>query len=100
MDVVDIGLTVKKNEDFSEWYQQIVLKSELTDYSEAKGFVVLRPYGFSIWDQIKQFFDKKIKSLGHSDAYFPTLIPENMLKKDANEGVDAFLKKRKPIWDS
>ena len=83
MDVVDIGLTVKKNEDFSEWYQQIVLKSELTDYSEAKGFVVLRPYGFSIWDQIKQFFDKRIKALGHSDAYFPTLIPENLLKKEA-----------------
>lgn len=78
-----LGLSVKKSEDFSEWYTQLVLKAELTDYASGKGFIVLRPYGYEIWDQIKSYFDSKIKKTGHRNAYFPTLIPESLLKKEA-----------------
>ena len=78
-----LGLSVKKSEDFSEWYTQLVLKAELTDYASGKGFIVLRPYGFEIWDQIKTYFDSKIKKTGHKNAYFPTLIPESLLRKEA-----------------
>jgi prolyl-tRNA synthetase len=78
-----LGLSVKKSEDFSEWYTQVVLKAELTDYASGKGFTVLRPYGFEIWDQIRTFFDSKIKKTGHKNAYFPTLIPESLLRKEA-----------------
>jgi len=79
----DLGITVKKNEDFSEWYTQVVLKAELADYAGGKGFVVLRPNGYDIWEQIKQFFDAKIKATGHRDAYFPSLIPESLLKRES-----------------
>ncbi len=78
-----LGLSVKKSQDFSEWYTQLVLKAELADYASGKGFMVLRPYGFEIWEQIKSFFDSKIKKTGHKNAYFPTLIPESLLKKEA-----------------
>ena len=77
-----IGITVRKNEDFSEWYTQVVLKAELADYAAVKGFVTLRPYGFAIWNKIKDFFDGEIKALGHQDAYFPSLIPESLLKQE------------------
>ena len=79
----EIGITVKKKENFSEWYTQVVLKAGLADYASTKGFVVLRPYGFSIWNGIRNFVDRKIKALGHQDAYFPSLIPEELLKKEA-----------------
>lgn len=79
-----LGLSAKKSQDFSEWYTQVVLKSELVDYASGKGFIVLRPYGFEIWDQIKSFFDSQIRKTGHKNAYFPTLIPESLLKKESD----------------
>lgn len=78
----EIGITVKKNEDFSDWYTQVVLKSELADYASAKGFMVIRPYGYAIWEKIKEYIDRKIKETGHRNAYFPALIPEGLLKKE------------------
>ncbi len=78
----EIGITVKKNEDFSEWYTQVVLKSELIDYASAKGFIVLRPHGYAIWEKIKDYIDRRIKETGHRNAYFPALIPESLLKKE------------------
>jgi prolyl-tRNA synthetase len=80
----EIGITVKKDQDFSEWYSQVVLKSELIDYASAKGFIILRPYGYVIWDTIKEYVDKKIKETGHQNAYFPALIPEGLLKKEGD----------------
>jgi prolyl-tRNA synthetase len=79
----EIGITVKKAEDFSEWYTQIVTKAELADYSSIKGFMVLRPYGYSIWERIRECLDRKLKETNHSNAYFPLLIPESFLKKEA-----------------
>jgi prolyl-tRNA synthetase len=78
----ELGITVKKDHDLSEWYTQVVTKAQLADYSSAKGFMVLMPYGFSIWEKIKEDFDKKIKSIGHKNAYFPLLIPERLLKTE------------------
>lgn len=79
----EIGITTKKAEDLSEWYTQVVTKAELADYSPVKGFIVLRPYGFSIWESVKQYLDDRLKASGHSNAYFPLLIPESYLKKEA-----------------
>ena len=79
----DLGITVKKEVDFSEWYTQVVLKSELADYAGSKGFIVLRPNGYDIWEQIKQDFDSRIRKTGHRDAYFPTLIPESLLRRES-----------------
>src|SRR3989344_2054896 len=77
------GLTIKKEEDFSEWYSQIVQKAELADYSDVKGFMVIRPNGYSIWEAIQSYLDKRIKSLRVRNAYFPLLIPESFFKKEA-----------------
>ena len=83
MSAKDLGITVKKAADLSEWYTQVVTKAQLADYSSAKGFMVLMPHGFSIWESIKEYFDKRIKEIGHRNAYFPLLIPERLLKREA-----------------
>ncbi len=79
----DLGITVRKTEDLSEWYTQVVTKAQLADYSSAKGFMILMPYGFAIWESIKEHFDRRIKEIGHRNAYFPLLIPERLLKREA-----------------
>ncbi len=61
----------------------MVSKAQLADYSSAKGFIVVMPYGFSIWENIKAHFDRRIKEIGHQNAYFPLLIPERLLKKES-----------------
>src|SRR5467141_5374299 len=83
MSTKDLGITVKKVEDLSDWYTQVVTKAQLADYSSAKGFMILMPYGFSIWENIKEHFDQRIKEIGHRNAYFPLLIPERLLKREA-----------------
>ena len=81
--IKQIGITVKKVNDLSEWYTQVVTKAELADYAPVKGFIILRPYGNSIWERIRDILDKKLKETGHSNAYFPLLIPEGYLQKEA-----------------
>jgi len=83
MSVKDVGITVSKDKDFSEWYTQVILKAELADYSAAKGFMVLRPNGYEMWEKIREFIDPRIKKTGHRNAYFPLLIPESLIKKEA-----------------
>jgi len=78
-----LGLTVRKVDDLSEWYTQVVLKAELADYTHAKGFIVMRPYAYEIWEEIKGFFDSAIRKTGHRNAYFPSLIPESLLRREA-----------------
>ena len=77
------GITTSKEKDFSEWYTQVIQKAELADYSEVKGFMVIRPNGYSIWESIQEYFNKTIKKLGVRNAYFPLLIPESFFKKEA-----------------
>ena len=80
----EIGITVKKTEDFSEWYTQIVIKSELADYAPVKGLIVLRPDGYSIWESIKTSLDTKFAATGHRNGFLPSLIPESLLAKEKN----------------
>ena len=80
----EIGITVSKKENFSEWYTQIVIKAELADYAPVKGFIVLRPYGYSIWESLKSSLDEKLKETGHENGFLPVLIPESLLSKEAD----------------
>ena len=78
-----------RNEDFSQWYQDLVLQARLADYSPVKGCMVIRPQGYGIWEQIQKDLDRRIKEAGAQNAYFPLLIPESFLKKEA-EHVEGF----------
>jgi len=78
----DKGITVSKKEDFSEWYTQIVLKAKLADYAPVKGFIVLRPDGYSIWESLRNTFDKKFAKNGIRNGFLPILIPESLLGKE------------------
>jgi len=79
----DIGITVKKSENFSEWYTQVILKSELADYAPVKGCMIFRELSYAIWEKIQEIFNAKIKATGHKNVYFPMFIPESFLKKEA-----------------
>lgn len=83
------GITVKKSEDFSEWYTQVLQKAELIEYSDISGCYILRPNSYAIWEAVTKFFDTEIKKLGVKNAYFPLFIPESYLKKEA-EHVEGF----------
>jgi prolyl-tRNA synthetase len=77
-----VGITVMKNVDFSEWYSQVVLKTGLADYTPIKGFIVLRPYGYAIWESIREILDRRLKETGHQNGFLPVLIPESLLAKE------------------
>ncbi len=72
----------KMDDNFTDWYTDIILKAELVDYAPAKGFMVIRPYGYAIWENIQKVLDTKFKETGHKNAYFPLLIPESLLNKE------------------
>ena len=78
----EIGITVSKKDDFSEWYTQVVIKAELIDYAPVKGFIVLRPDGYSIWESIRSALDIKFQEEGIRNGFLPTLIPESLLGKE------------------
>ena len=82
------GITAR-SEDYSRWYQDIVAKAQLADYAPVKGCMVIRPYGYAIWEKMQQTLDKMFKDTGHENAYFPLLIPESFLEKEA-EHVEGF----------
>ncbi len=77
------GITAKKSEQFSKWYTEVVLRSELADYAPVKGCMIFREYSYAIWEKIQKYFDERIKETGHKNAYFPMFIPERFLKKEA-----------------
>lgn len=83
MKMSDIGVAIKKAEDFSEWYTQAIIKSELADYAPIKGCMVFREHSYAIWEKIQEIFNQKIKATGHRNVYFPMFIPESFLKKEA-----------------
>ncbi|MBR2970919.1 MAG: proline--tRNA ligase [Clostridia bacterium] len=82
-DIADI------NENFPQWYTDVVLKTQLVDYGPVKGTMVIRPYGYAIWENIQHEMDKRFKETGHENAYFPMLIPYSYLQKEA-EHVEGF----------
>lgn len=78
-----------KDENFSEWYSAVALRAELADYTPVRGFMAIRPYGFAIWEGIQDWLDRRFKETGHMNAYFPLLVPESFLQKEA-EHVEGF----------
>lgn len=79
---MQVGIGVRKRDDFAQWYTQCLLKSEMMDYSETSGCYILRPWSFKIWQKIQQFIGGEIERLGVQDAYFPLLIPEAALRQE------------------
>ena len=77
------------NTDFPRWYTDVVIKTQLVDYGPVKGTMVIRPYGYAIWENIQHELDKRFKATGHSNAYFPLLIPMSFFTKEA-EHVEGF----------
>ena len=77
------------DEDFAQWYTDIVLKAELADYTDTKGCIAIKPYGYAIWENIKDYTDKKFKETGVENVYFPVLIPESLLQKEKDH-VEGF----------
>ena len=82
------GLT-PQSQDFSEWYLEVIQKAELADYGPVRGTIVVRPYGYAIWENIQQVLDRMFKETGHQNAYFPLFIPMSFLRKEA-EHVEGF----------
>ena len=77
------------DEDFAQWYTDIVLKADLADYTDTKGCIAIKPYGFAIWENIKDYVDKEFKKTGVKNVYFPVLIPESLLQKEQDH-VEGF----------
>lgn len=82
-DIADI------NENFAQWYTDVVLKTDMVDYGPVKGTMVIKPYGYAIWENIQNYFNREFKKQGVKNAYFPMLIPESFLMKEA-EHVEGF----------
>lgn len=76
------GIT-SKNDDYSQWYNDIVMKADLAEHSSVKGCMVIKPYGYSIWEKMQAVLDQKFKDTGHSNAYFPLFIPKSYFSKEA-----------------
>ncbi len=78
-----------KSQDFSQWYLDVVLKTEMADYGPVKGCMVIRPYGYAVWEHMQRDMDRRIKETGHVNAYFPLFIPKSYLEKE-KEHVEGF----------
>lgn len=88
-DIEFVKEITSKEKDFSQWYVDVVRKTELADYTTIKGCMVIRPYGYGLWENMQAGLDRRIKETGHKNAYFPLFIPESLLKKEA-EHVKGF----------
>jgi prolyl-tRNA synthetase len=86
----DKALTTQA-EDFSAWYNEVVLRAELADYSPVRGCMVIRPYGYRLWELMRDQLDRRFKETGHQNAYFPLFIPQSFLAREA-EHVEGFAK--------
>lgn len=86
-----MGIDVSKEQDFGEWYQQVIVKSEMIDYYDVSGCYILRPWSFQIWEQIQKYVDSRIKELGVQNSYFPLFVTKARLEteKDHVEGFAA-----------
>ena len=82
------GLT-SRNEDYSQWYNELVTKADLAEHSAVRGCMVIKPYGYSIWENMQADLDKRFKETGHSNAYFPLFIPKSFFSKEASH-VEGF----------
>ena len=77
------------DENFAQWYTDMVIKAELADYTDTKGCIAIKPYGYAIWENIQKYADEKFKETGVKNVYFPVLIPESLLQKEKDH-VEGF----------
>ncbi len=84
-----VGAVTSRDEDFAQWYTDLCLKAELMDYSDMKGFIIYRPYGYAIWENIQKYLDMRFKESGHDNVYMPLLIPESLFQKEKDH-VEGF----------
>ncbi|MEX0360605.1 MAG: proline--tRNA ligase, partial [Allomuricauda sp.] len=80
-----------RSEDYSKWYNELVVKADLAENSGVRGCMVIKPYGFAIWEKMQAQLDKMFKETGHENAYFPLFIPKSYLSKEASH-VEGFAK--------
>src|SRR5882762_6829335 len=85
----DERAVIAQSEDFSGWYNDVVLRAQLVDRGPVKGTMIIRPYGYRLWELLVAALDQRIKDTGHENAYFPMFIPESYLKREA-EHVEGF----------
>ncbi|MCD8203852.1 MAG: proline--tRNA ligase [Coprobacillus sp.] len=88
MEIKNESIT-RREDDFAKWYTDVCRKAELMDYSSVKGFIIYRPYGYAIWENIKEYLDKKLKETGHQNVYMPLVINESLFNKE-KEHVKGF----------
>src|SRR5499425_3698839 len=75
-------------QDFSEWYNQLVLKAQLADYAPVRGCMIVRPYGWALWENMQQALDRRFKATGHQNVGFPLLIPRSLIDKESTTSKD------------
>lgn len=85
------AVTPTRAEDYPEWYQQVIKVAELAEHSPVRGCMVIKPWGYALWENIQQYLDKRFKETGHQNAYFPLFIPLSYLEKEAKH-VQGFAK--------
>ncbi|HEV2104289.1 MAG TPA: proline--tRNA ligase [Candidatus Eisenbacteria bacterium] len=78
-----------QSDDFARWYNEVVRKAQLADYSPVRGCMVIRPYGYGLWEHVQRLLDRRLRETGHENAYFPLLIPESLLQLEADH-VEGF----------
>ena len=77
-----VSTITSQTENFAQWYTDVCVKAELMSYSDVKGFIIYRPYGYAIWENIQQYLNTKFKQTGHDNVYLPLLIPESLFQKE------------------
>ena len=85
------GKHTTRKQDYSKWYNELVQRADLAEHSDVRGCMIIKPYGFAIWERMKEVLDQKFKETGHSNAYFPLFIPKSYLSKEASH-VEGFAK--------
>jgi prolyl-tRNA synthetase len=79
------GINTKKSENISEWYSEVITKADIIDYSDVSGCMVIKPFGYELWEKIVSETDKRFKKIGIKNAYFPLFIPEKHLTKEKEQ---------------
>src|SRR5689334_15025792 len=85
------AITPTRKENFTEWYQAVIKASDLAEHSVVRGCMIIKPWGYAIWENIQSILDKMIKATGHENVYFPMLIPLSFLQKEAQH-IEGFAK--------
>ena len=88
---IELKNLTKRSEDYSKWYNELVVKADLAEQADVRGCMVIKPYGYAIWERIQQSLDARFKETGVQNVYFPMLIPKSFLSKEA-EHVEGFAK--------